>query len=238
MLGAAIRGNVRKFVYTSSACVYSPDLQRGTPVPLHETLALPLNPERGYGWEKLFSEQLCDYASSSSVLRTEVARLFNVYGPHGSWCDGREKAPAAICRKVAEAAHIGSRQIEVWGSGAQVRSFLYIDDCITGLISLADAGYAGPVNLASTELATITEFVQVVASVAGVDIEPRFDETRPIGAHARVPDTTRAQRELKWRPTVSLRDGIEVLYPWIYEQVSKRHAYQSAARSFQAPANA
>jgi GDP-D-mannose 3', 5'-epimerase len=239
LLRAAMRTDVQRFLYTSSACVYPRDLQSDKPKPLREPLTNSVNPENGYGWEKLFSEQLCAYAESADKLTTRVARLFNVYGPYGSWADGREKAPAAICRKVADASLTGSRQISVWGSGAQVRSFLYVDDCITGLLSLMDSKCTEPVNLASAELVTIAEFVQMVTTVAGVRVEACFDETQPVGVHARLPDTTRALRELNWSPSTSLRNGIKVTYDWIREQsLSRHHSQTSISKSESAFANA
>jgi GDP-D-mannose 3', 5'-epimerase len=231
MLRAAIHADVHKFLYTSSACVYPMDLQSDKPRPLSEESTRSIHPENGYGWEKLFSEQLCAYARSTGRLTTRIARLFNVYGPYGSWNDGREKAPAAICRKVAQASLAGSKQISIWGSGAQVRSFLYVDDCVTGLLSLVTGDCVEPVNLASTELVTIADFVRLVATVAGVDVEPRFDETKPVGVHARAPDTTRALQKLSWCPTTDLRSGIKVTYEWIWEQMVGQHSSHSSSPS-------
>ncbi len=219
MLRACIDDGVGTLLYASSACVYPTSLQGADPVPLSESLVYPEAPEGGYGSEKLFSERLCGYAAASSGLQVRIARLFNVYGPLGSWCDGREKAPAAICRKVAEVALGKSEDVLVWGDGAQLRSFLYIDDCVTGLIALAQAGATGPVNLASDQLVNIGELVEMVSEVAGVKVKARYEEAGPTGVRARIPDIGRARQELGWYPSVPLSEGIRVTYRWIYGQM-------------------
>ncbi|MFB4276739.1 NAD-dependent epimerase/dehydratase family protein [Nonomuraea sp. MTCD27] len=224
LLRAAIEGEVRSFVYASSACVYPAILQGLTPSPLSEELAHPIDPEGGYGWEKLFSERLCRYAARSSDLGVRMVRLFNVYGPHGSWRGGREKAPAAICRKVAEVALGRSDHVVVWGTGAQLRSFLYIDDCVRGLAAAAESGDAEPTNLASSELVTVAELAKLVSAVAGLEAPFRYDEAQPTGVHARVPDISRAARRLGWQPSVSLLDGIRFTYRWIHDQVGQSSA--------------
>jgi GDP-D-mannose 3',5'-epimerase len=223
VLQAAITLGTRKLVYTSSACVYPPALQSSKPIPLVEAQAYPANPEQGYGWEKLFSERLCSYASATSDLNTEVARLFNVYGPHGTWSGGREKAPASICRQVAEVSRGTTTSVELRGTGTQQRSFLYVDDCVTGLLMLADANCNEPLNIASTELVRITQLARITASVAGVKIDLYFDPEKPIGVKARIPDITRAHHGLNWYPKVPLAEGINVTYQWIREQLEAQH---------------
>ncbi|MFE0253263.1 NAD-dependent epimerase/dehydratase family protein [Streptomyces sp. NPDC059010] len=218
LLRAATYAQVSTFVFASSACIYPRSLQGLDAEPLVESRVQPVDPEGGYGWEKLFSEHLCSYAAGL-IPNIRVARLFNVYGPYGAWNDGREKAPAALCRKVALASLQGRTDICVNGDGTQTRSFLYIDDCVSGLLSLARSGYDAPVNLASLELVSIEELALLVGSVAGIRVDLSFDLTAPCGVQSRVPDTERALGELGWRAATSLEHGIRLTYKWINEQL-------------------
>ncbi len=221
ILRAAREYEVSRFVYTSSACVYPKGLQGRRPKPLRETDIDPPDPEGGYGWEKYFSERICRYAADR-IPHVRVARLFNVYGPHGAWNGGREKAPAAICRKVNESAFGGDGRIVLHGDGSQLRSYLYVDDCVSGLIAEASSAYADPVNLASLEVVSVADLARLVASIADVSLALEFDRDTPTGVQARIPDISRAARELGWRPSVSLREGMRRTYEWVAEQSDSR----------------
>jgi nucleoside-diphosphate-sugar epimerase len=221
LLMAARKFGVQRFFYASSACVYAADKQlaeRG--VALKESDAYPAMPEDGYGWEKLFSERMCRHFREDFGLVTRMARYHNVYGPHGTWAGGREKAPAAICRKVAEAKLSGRHDIEIWGTGTQVRSFMYIDDCLKGTQLITASDIEEPINLGSDESVTINELVDIVESIAGVTLKRRYDLSAPKGVNGRNSDNTLIQQRLGWAPSIRLRDGLEQTYRWIYDQVA------------------
>jgi nucleoside-diphosphate-sugar epimerase len=208
------------FFYSSSACVYAATHQDSPwVIPLKESDAYPAMPEDGYGWEKLFMERMCRHFFEDFGLSTRVARYHNVYGPHGTWHGGREKAPAAICRKVAIAAITGDREIDVWGDGLQTRSFTYIDDGIMGTLKLAGSGVTVPLNIGSSELVTINEMVDLVADIAGIEVTLRHDLGAPQGVRGRNSDNTLILDSLGWEPATSLRDGLEKTYAWIYNCV-------------------
>ena len=222
VLVAARDAGVERFFYSSSACVYPVERQTSEDVtPLREEDAYPAMPEDGYGWEKLFAERLCRHFAEDFGLRTRVARYHNVYGPHGTWRGGREKAPAAICRKVAEAARSGAREIEIWGDGNQTRSFMYVDDCVEGTLRIAGGESAEPVNLGSSELVTINQLVDLVEEIAGVELERSFDLSAPQGVRGRNSDNTRIRETYGWEPSVSLREGLETTYAWIFDQADE-----------------
>lgn len=224
MLMAARESGVDRFFYSSSACVYNADKQKVTEVtPLKEEDAYPAMPEDGYGWEKLFSERMCRHFSEDFGLATRVARFHNVYGPYGTWRGGREKAPAAICRKVIQAVADGSETIEIWGDGEQTRSFMYIDDCVYGIRLIMDKGIPEPINLGSSELVSINQLVDIVESFAGVTLERRYKLDAPRGVVGRNSDNSRIQQYLGWEPSISLVDGLRQTYDWILAE------YQSAA---------
>jgi GDP-D-mannose 3', 5'-epimerase len=221
MLQAAQEQDVERFFYSSSACVYAADKQTDPDNPgLKEDDAYPALPEDGYGWEKLFSERMCRHFREDFGLYTRVARYHNVYGPEGTWQGGREKAPAAICRKVAEAKLSGSSQIEIWGDGEQTRSFMYIDDCIYGSKTILDSDILEPINLGSSEMVTINHLVDIVEDIAGVKLERRYDLSAPKGVRGRNSDNTMIQERLGWQPDISLRAGLEKTYAWIFDQVA------------------
>lgn len=227
MLQAAEQHNVRRFFYSSSACVYAADKQTDPCSPgLRESDAYPAMPEDGYGWEKLFSERMCRHFREDFGLYTRVARYHNVYGPEGTWSGGREKAPAAICRKVAEAKLSGSDQIEIWGDGEQTRSFMYIDDCIYGTKAILASDILEPINLGSSEMVTINHLVDIVAEIAGVSLTRHYDLFAPKGVRGRNSDNTMIRDVLRWEPSISLRTGLERTYAWIFDQL----AALSAAR--------
>jgi len=224
MLQAARESGVQRFYYSSSACVYNAEKQRDVNVvPLKEEDAYPAMPEDGYGWEKLFSERMCRHFREDFGLQTRVARYHNVYGPNGTWEGGREKAPAAVCRKVIEAKLQGGRSIEIWGDGHQTRSFMYIDDCLRGTQSIMASDILEPINLGSSELTTINGLVDMVEEIAGVELERRYDLTAPRGVNGRNSDNTRIRTLLGWEPSIRLRDGMERTYHWIYDEYVKRY---------------
>jgi GDP-D-mannose 3', 5'-epimerase len=221
MLQAAQEQSVSRFFYSSSACVYAADKQTDPANPgLKESDAYPALPEDGYGWEKLFSERMCRHFREDFSLYTRVARYHNVYGPDGTWNGGREKAPAAICRKVAEAKLSGSNEIEIWGDGEQTRSFMYIDDCIYGSKAIFDSDILEPINLGSSEMVTINQLVGIVEGIAGVKLERQYDLSAPRGVRGRNSDNTMIQERLDWEPSISLREGLEKTYAWIFDQAA------------------
>jgi nucleoside-diphosphate-sugar epimerase len=200
--------------------VYAADKQRSeSAAPLKEADAYPAMPEDGYGWEKLFSERFCRHFREDFGVETRVARFHNVYGPHGTWRGGREKAPAAICRKVIEAKLSGRHEIEIWGSGNQTRSFMYIDDCLKGIQMIAASDCVEPLNLGSDESVTINELVDIVEAIAGIRLVRRYDLTAPKGVNGRNSDNTLITERLGWAPGIPLRDGLEKTYAWIYDQM-------------------
>jgi nucleoside-diphosphate-sugar epimerase len=225
LLMAAREMGVQRYFYASSACVYAADKQRSAQVvPLKEEDAYPAMPEDGYGWEKLFSERMCRHFREDFGLLTRVARFHNVYGPHGTWEGGREKAPAAICRKVIHAKLSGRHEIEIWGDGNQTRSFMYIDDCIHGIDRITHSRIEEPINLGSSELVTINGLVDLVEDIAGVELKRRYDLGAPKGVNGRNSDNTRIQALLGWEPSTRLRDGLERTYAWIYDEYCARYA--------------
>jgi nucleoside-diphosphate-sugar epimerase len=221
LLLAAKAIGVRRFFFASSACVYNADKQlRPDVVPLKEEDAYPALPEDGYGWEKLFSERMCRHFGEDFGLETRVARYHNVYGPFGTYAGGREKAPAAICRKVIEAQLSDRREIQIWGDGTRTRSFTYIDDCLTGTLRLTESDVAVPLNIGSAELVTINELVTIVEEIAGVTLKRVYDLTAPQGVNGRNSDNTNVRRYLGWEPSTSLRVGMEQTYRWIYGEMT------------------
>jgi nucleoside-diphosphate-sugar epimerase len=220
LLLAARGAGVRRFFFSSSACVYAADKQKSSAVlPLREEDAYPAMPEDGYGWEKLFSERMCRHFREDYGLATRVARYHNVYGPFGTWQGGREKAPAAICRKVAEAKLGGRHEIEIWGDGTQTRSFTYIDDCIRGTELLMHGDVVEPLNVGSSELVSVDQLVSIVEEIADVRLVRRYDPSAPKGVAGRNSDNTRIRAAFGWEPSVRLRDGLEQTYAWIHDEI-------------------
>jgi nucleoside-diphosphate-sugar epimerase len=185
-------------------------------------------PEDGYGWQKLFSERLCRNFQEDFGVQTSVARYHNVYGPHGTWEGGREKAPAAICRKVVEAELSGKREIEIWGDGTQTRSFTYIDDCVRGTLAICDHGISDPLNVGSSELVSINELIGIVEEIAGVKLARRYDPNAPRGVNGRNSDNSCIRARLNWEPTIRLRDGMQLTYRWIYDQYLRKYGKRRA----------
>jgi len=218
MLEAARLNGIEKFLYTSSACVY-PGYRQTSPdvTPLKEEDAYPADAEDGYGWEKLFAERQCWHYFEDYGLKTFVVRFHNIFGPLGTYDGGREKSPAAICRKIALAKEID--EIEVWGDGQQTRSYCFIDDCVEGIHRLMQSDQHSPLNLGQDRMVTINELVDMVAVIAGKQITKRYDTTKPQGVRGRNSDNTRLREVLQWEPKISLEKGLEVTYHWIYEQL-------------------
>jgi GDP-D-mannose 3',5'-epimerase len=211
---------VERHFYSSSACIYNTDLQRDAAVTaLREEDAYPALPEDGYGWEKLFSERMCRNFYDDFGIETRVARYHNVYGPHGTYDGGREKAPAAICRKVAAAKLAGTNEIEIWGDGEQTRSFMYVDDCLLGTTRIMESEIREPINLGSSELVTINELVDIAEEIAGVSLKRKYLLDAPKGVRGRNSDNTRILRYLGWEPSTSLAEGLEKTYAWIYDEL-------------------
>jgi nucleoside-diphosphate-sugar epimerase len=224
MLMAAREAGVERFFYSSSACVYAAEKQTSAAVvPLREPDAYPAMPEDGYGWEKLFSERMCRHFSEDFGLMTRVARYHNVYGPYGTYDGGREKAPAAICRKVIRAQLSGSDEIEIWGDGEQTRSFTYIDDCLEGTLRLMQSDVSEPINVGSDQLVTINELVDIVERIAGVTLKRRYQLDAPRGVRGRNSDNSLVKQRLNWAPGVRLEDGMRRTYEWIYEEMTAGH---------------
>lgn len=224
LLLAAREHDVRRYFYSSSACVYNADKQKSPEVvPLSEEDAYPAMPEDGYGWEKLFSERMCRHFTEDLGVETRVVRLHNVYGPHGTYDGGREKAPAAICRKIIQAKASGKNEIEIWGNGARTRSFMFIDDCISGILAIMDNdNIREPINLGSSELVTINQLVDIVEDIAGVKVERKHDMSAPQGVHGRNSDNTKIRGYLGWEPNIHLRVGLERIYNWIFDDMRRR----------------
>jgi nucleoside-diphosphate-sugar epimerase len=222
VLLAARDAGVERYFYSSSACVYAAEHQRSPDViPLREADAYPAMPEDGYGWEKLFSERMCRHFLEDYGVQTRVARYHNVYGEFGTWDGGREKAPAAICRKVATAVLTGEHVIPIWGDGTQTRTFMYIDDCVYGTQLITNADDPTPVNLGSDETVSINQLVDIVEQIAEVKLERQYDLTAPQGVRGRSSDNTEIKRRYGWAPSTKLADGLERTYRWIYDEVSK-----------------
>jgi nucleoside-diphosphate-sugar epimerase len=220
LLIAAKETGVKRFFYSSSACVYNADKQLNTDVTaLKEEDAYPAQPEDGYGWEKLFSERMCRHFREDYGLQTRIARFHNVYGPNGTYDGGREKAPAAICRKIIEAKTSGDLSIEIWGDGEQTRSFMYIDDCIKGILKIAESDFVEPINLGSSELVSINQLVDIVEKIADIKVKRNYNLNAPKGVRGRNSDNTLILETFGWEPNIKLSDGLALTYAWIADQI-------------------
>jgi len=220
MLMASRECGATRFFFSSSACVYAGYKQKTTDNPgLLEEDAYPADPEDGYGWEKLFSERMCRHFYEDFGLETRVARFHNVYGPHGTFDGGREKAPAAICRKVIQAKLSDRHDIEIWGDGLQTRSFMYIDDCLHGIQSIMESDIREPINLGSAEMVSINQLVSIVEDIAGIHLSRHHNLSAPKGVRGRSSDNALIRKLLGWEPSISLRTGMERTYAWIYDQM-------------------
>jgi nucleoside-diphosphate-sugar epimerase len=222
-LEASRENGVKRYLYTSSACVYPEHMQTENGArPLKEEDAYPAMPQDAYGWEKLIAERLCLHYRDDFGMNTRIVRFHNIFGEDGTWEGGREKAPAAICRKVAIAKLTGDPQIEIWGDGEQTRSFCYISDCLEGLYRLMRSNYQEPLNLGQDRMISINQLVDLVANLAGVSVTKKHIDG-PLGVRGRNSDNTRLKEVLNWEPTVSLEDGLAITYRWIEQRVAKSH---------------
>lgn len=223
LLMAAKDQGAKAYFYSSSACAYPDYRQEDTAVvALKESDAYPAMPEDGYGWEKLFSERLCKHFEQDFGMNVRVFRFHNVYGPKGTWDGGREKAPAALCRKVIEAIDNGSMEVEIWGDGEQTRSFMYIDDCVTGIDKLMASNYSDPLNLGRSELVSINKTLDIIEEIAGVKVKRKYKLDAPQGVRGRNSDNTLIKEVLGWEPGIDLKTGLATTYWWIKEQYEKR----------------
>jgi GDP-D-mannose 3',5'-epimerase len=214
--------NIERYFFSSSACVYRSDLQdTENVIPLKEEDAYPASPEDGYGWEKLFSERMCRHFNEDFGLETRIARFHNVYGPFGTYAGGREKAPAALCRKVIEAKNSGNYEIDIWGDGNQTRSFMFIDDCVEGVLRITNSDINFPINLGSSFLVSINQLIDIIEEIAGVKVKRNYDLSAPLGVRGRNSDNTLIKQELGWEPAISLQQGLEKTYKWIHDQLNK-----------------
>lgn len=221
LIHAAANHNVKKYFFASSACVYNQAFQVDSiNLGLKEEDAYPADPEDGYGWEKLFSERMCKHFYEDFGLEVRVGRFHNVYGPYGTYNGGREKAPAAICRKVATAALSGVHEIEIWGDGEQTRSFTYIDDTIKGINLMMSGNYTLPLNIGSSEAVSLNQLVSIVEDIAGIKLQRRYLLNAPKGVRGRNSDNTIIKKIYNWEPQISLRDGLTKTYDWIYKELA------------------
>jgi nucleoside-diphosphate-sugar epimerase len=233
MLMAARQCGATRFFYSSSACVYAGYKQRETENPgLKEADAYPADPEDGYGWEKLFSERMCRHFREDFGIETRVARYHNVYGPNGTFDGGREKAPAAICRKVIAAVLGGSKEIEIWGDGLQTRSFMYIDDCTKGTQMIMKSDLIDPINLGSDEMVSINQLVDIVEEIAGIRLKRSYKLDAPKGVRGRSSDNTMINERLGWEPSITLKAGLEKTYTWIYDQMKSGSSKDSLVNRY------
>jgi GDP-D-mannose 3', 5'-epimerase len=225
LLMAARDADVQGFFFSSSACVYNAEKQADADVTaLKESDAYPAIPEDGYGWEKLFSERMCRHFHEDFGLQTRVARYHNVYGPNGTFDGGREKAPAALCRKIAEAVISGHHEMEIWGDGEQTRSFMYVDDCVEGTLRVTAGESSLPVNVGSSELVSINQMANIIEEIAGITVKRNYKLDAPLGVRGRNSDNTLIKEIYGWEPTIRLVDGLERTYKWIFDQMSRRQA--------------
>ena len=220
LLRACLKNNIDRYFFSSSACAYNTSKQKNTFISgLKEDDAYPAMPEDGYGWEKLFSERMCRHFTEDFQLETRVARYHNIYGPFGTYDGGREKAPAALSRKIAEAKINRQSKIDVWGDGEQTRTFAYIDDCITGTIKLFLSDHKDPLNIGSSEQVSINQMISIIEDISNYNVEKNFQLDKPLGVRGRSSDNTKIKEVLSWEPKVSLKDGLTKTYNWIYNQL-------------------
>tara|TARA_A100001015_G_scaffold38443_1_gene42283 strand:+ start:654 stop:1646 length:993 start_codon:yes stop_codon:yes gene_type:complete len=221
LLRACLKNNIKKYFFSSSACVYNASKQKEVFIPaLKEIDAYPADPEDGYGWEKLFSERMCRHFTEDFNLDTRVLRYHNVYGPLGTFDGGREKAPAALCRKLIKAKLNNDKSIDVWGDGKQTRSFMFIDDCIYGTIKIFNSNSSEVYNLGSSEQVSINQMIEIIEEIGQYKVKKNYQLDKPKGVRGRSSDNEQIKKLLSWEPTVSLRKGLEITYKWIYDQMN------------------
>jgi GDP-D-mannose 3', 5'-epimerase len=225
-LEAAKINGIKRYLYTSSACIYPEYRQMDADIaPLKEEDAYPAQPQDAYGWEKLITERLCQHYREDYGIETRIVRFHNIFGPYGTWEGGREKAPAALCRKIAMAKLLGESEIEIWGDGEQTRSFCFVDDCVEGIYRLMNSDYPWPLNLGQDRMITINALADIIAEIAGIHITKKHI-SGPQGVRGRNSDNTRLREVLHWEPEISLEDGLAHTYTWIESQVKARLASQ------------
>ena len=221
LLRACLKFNVKKYFFSSSACVYNASKQKEVFIPaLKEEDAYPADPEDGYGWEKLFSERMCRHFSEDFNLNTRVLRYHNVYGPLGTFDGGREKAPAALCRKIIKAKLNSNEEIDVWGDGEQTRSFMFIDDCIEGTFKIFEGNISEPLNLGSSEQVSINQMIDIIEEIADYKVNRNYQLDKPKGVRGRSSDNSNIRRLINWEPSISLKSGLKTTYDWIYQQIA------------------
>ncbi len=223
MLMACRENSIKKYFFSSSACAYNKDLQQKSFINgLKEEDAYPANPEDGYGWEKLFSERMCRHFMEDFDIDVKVARYHNIYGPYGTFDGGREKSPAALCRKIGQAKIDKTKEIEVWGDGEQTRSFLFIEDCVDATLKLFNSNFSGPVNIGSEEQVSINEMISLIENISNYEIEKKFNLNMPVGVKGRSSNNELVIKEIDWSPKFLLKDGLEITYNWIFDNLSKK----------------
>jgi len=231
MLLACREKNVSKYFFSSSACAYNKDLQDKNFISgLKEKDAYPANPEDGYGWEKLFSERMCRHFNEDFGIDTKVARYHNIFGPYGTFDGGREKSPAALCRKIVQAKIENKKDIEVWGDGEQSRSFLYIDDCVDATLLLFNSDITGPINIGSEEQVSINEMISMIEKISDYEINKVYNTNMPVGVRGRSSDNELILKSLKWQPKLTLSQGLDKTYEWIYDSIKNRYNHTSVFR--------
>lgn len=215
--------NIKKYFFSSSACAYNKDLQEKTFINgLKEDDAYPANPEDGYGWEKLFSERMCRHFLEDFLIDTKVARYHNVYGPYGTYDGGREKSPAAMCRKIISAKINGTKDIEVWGDGEQTRSYLFVNDCVNATLKFFDSKFNGPVNIGSEEQVSINQMIGIIEEITEYKVNKIYDLSKPLGVRGRSSNNDKIKEQLSWEPQFKLKEGLEITCKWIYDMMKNR----------------
>ena len=233
LLRSSIKNKIKKYFFSSSACVYNASKQNNIFIPgLKESDAYPADPEDGYGWEKLFSERMCRHFREDFGLETRIVRYHNVYGPEGTYDGGREKAPAALCRKIANAKINNFKQIDVWGDGDQTRSFMFIDDCIKGTKKIFDSGIRDELNLGSDEQVSINQMIEMIEQISQYKVHKNYQLDKPKGVRGRSSDNTKILNDLNWQPSTKLFDGLEKTYKWIFDQLVSGDNTQKYTRSY------
>ena len=232
LLRAGLQNKISKYYFSSSACVYNASKQNDTFIDgLKEEDAYPAMPEDGYGWEKLFSERMCRHFMEDYGLEVRIARYHNIYGPYGTYDGGREKAPAALCRKIINAKINKKKEIEVWGDGEQTRSFLYIEDCIEGTLKVFNSNSNNVFNVGSDEQVSINQMIEIIENIANYKVKKNYDLSKPKGVRGRSSDNTFIKSELSWEPSIKLKDGLEKTYSWIYDQIASGSNISKFSRS-------
>jgi len=233
LLRACLINNIKKYFFSSSACVYNASKQEKIFIPgLKEEDAYPAQPEDGYGWEKLFSERMCRHFTEDFNLKTSVARYHNIFGPLGTFDGGREKAPAALCRKIIEAKINNKKEVDVWGDGEQTRSFLFVDDCLKGTLDLFKSDFSEPLNIGSEEQVSINQMISIIEEIASYKVKRNYQLDKPLGVRGRSSDNKLVNKTLDWKPRLNLKQGLELTYSWIYNQITSGSNINKFTKSY------